>query len=108
MRITDKTLNDVTAEAVRADEKHGSNSMYYRYATDDRRLTILTEEVGEVAREINEKTLDRNRVDYKVNLRSELVQVAAMAVTWIQALDDYKNLCEKCGHEKASFYIRMK
>ena len=90
MRITDTVYNDVTIEAYNAHEKHGTNSMYYRYATEDRRLAILTEEVGEVAHEINEGKLN-NRPAVKSLLRAELVQVAAMALTWIQALDDHVN-----------------
>jgi len=43
------------------------------------RLAILTEEVGEVAKGIQEKDLD--------NLRYELIQVAAVAVRWIEVLD---------------------
>lgn len=43
------------------------------------RMAILTEEVGEVAKAIIE-------VD-PANLREELVQVAAVAVRWIQFID---------------------
>lgn len=44
------------------------------------RMSVLTEEVGEVARAINEH-------DAK-NLREELIQVAAVAVRWIEHLED--------------------
>lgn len=52
--------------------------------SDDRRpesiwLTILTEEVGEVAQEVLK--------DDRVKLREELVQVAAVAVKWLEKLD---------------------
>lgn len=48
------------------------------------RLAVLTEEVGEVAKELLEG--DGN----KVNLRMELIQVAAVAVRWIEALEGEK------------------
>lgn len=44
---------------------------------DGYKLTVLTEELGEVARAILEGR----------GLRDELVQVAAVAVAWIEALD---------------------
>lgn len=50
---------------------------------NDRKLTVLTEELGEVARELNESrhrgTLDRYA------LHKELAQLAACAVAWIEA-----------------------
>lgn len=52
--------------------------------TDDRRLAILGEEFGEVAREVCDahvRPIDRNR------LRAELVQLAAVAVAWVEAID---------------------
>ena len=42
------------------------------------RLTVLTEEVGEVGRAI----LDRDHP----NLRAELIQVAAVAVAWLEGM----------------------
>jgi hypothetical protein len=46
---------------------------------DPMRLTVLVEEVGEVARAVLEGDT--------ASLRAELVQVAAVAVAWIEALD---------------------
>jgi NTP pyrophosphatase (non-canonical NTP hydrolase) len=45
--------------------------------SDDRRLRVLVEEVGEVARALEEGDSQ---------LRAELVQVAAVAVAWLEAL----------------------
>lgn len=45
--------------------------------SDDRRMSILVEEVGEVAHAINEHD--------DANLEEELIQVAAVAVAWLQA-----------------------
>ena len=53
---------------------------------DGYRLTALVEEVGEAA----EAVLERNGFIGKpkgTDLRKELVQVAAVAVAWIEALD---------------------
>lgn len=50
----------------------------------DQRYTILGEEFGEVGHELNEgivKTIDKKK------LRKELVEVAAVAVAWIEAID---------------------
>ena len=52
------------------------------------RLPILLEEVGEVARELNERLIvglmDVDRTD----LQNELVQVAACAVAWAAAIEE--------------------
>lgn len=46
--------------------------------------TILTEEVGEVARAAHDITFADATID---NLREELIQVAAVAVRWLESLD---------------------
>ncbi|MCW2674808.1 MAG: hypothetical protein JWP14_3397 [Frankiales bacterium] len=78
-------------ERGRAHLKHGESSMEELPVTDLTRLTVLVEEVGEVARAFNEwrhtGTLDR------LGLRSELIQVAAMAGAWADAL----GRCSTCG-----------
>ncbi len=82
------TLDAIQAEATRAHLKHGDYSMLgSRYSQSDR-LAILTEEVGEVAHEL---TYDQGgpgvgRYD-RDKLVRELVQVAAMAATWIEHLE---------------------
>lgn len=45
--------------------------------TDGQRLAVLVEEVGEVARAMNDGK----------GLREELIQVAAVAVAWLEAID---------------------
>lgn len=49
---------------------------------DDRRLTILAEEFGEVAEAILEND---GSPEAEAHLRDEIVQVAAVAVAWLQA-----------------------
>ena len=53
-------------------------------STLDRKNTVLGEEVGEVANAILE--------DDVLNLRNELIQVAAVCVAWIETLDNPPSL----------------
>jgi hypothetical protein len=71
----------VGQEVRRAYEKHGSDSMLEPGKDDGTRLAILVEEVGEVARALTYDEGDG------ANLREELVQVAAMAVSWLHAIE---------------------
>ena len=88
LTLSQLTLDAIQAEATRAHLKHGDYSMLgSRYSQSDR-LAILTEEVGEVAHEL---TNDQGgpgvgRYD-RDNLVKELVQVAAMAASWIEHLE---------------------
>lgn len=50
-------------------------------------LTILTEEVGETATAILHKQKIGSVTDPEQDLRKELIQVAAVAVAWIERLD---------------------
>ena len=76
------TLNAIQAEATRAHLKHGEHSMLGPHYTSGDRLAILVEEVGEVAHEMTyDQDGDRGK------LVRELIQVAAMAATWIEYLE---------------------
>lgn len=60
---------------------------------DDRRYVVLGEEVGEVARALLERGFVPKHLEGQVDaigdpeLRAELVQVAAVAVAWVEAID---------------------
>lgn len=54
--------------------------------TPAEKLTVLGEELGEVGHEINEGIGTGRAVDL-LKLRKELVQVAAVAVAWVESLD---------------------
>lgn len=54
--------------------------------TNPERLAVLAEEFGEAAHEVNE-TIGGHAALNRANLRKELVQVAAVACAWIEALD---------------------
>lgn len=68
---------EVAREMERQDAKFGSQ----RKHSDLLWLAILTEEVGESAKAILENS----------NLREELIQVAAVAVQWVNAIDRRKS-----------------
>lgn len=78
---------EIRAERERAHAKHGATSMESAPADDPtgRRLRILVEEVGEVAREFNDAEHDQRQVDLAL-LRKELIQTAAMAAAWADAI----------------------
>lgn len=74
--------DDVHRERIRAHAKHSPQSRETAGATDAEWLPILMEELGEVAHEL---TYDAN--GSLPRIRAELVQVAAMAIAWIDAID---------------------
>ena len=67
-------IADIIGERANQDAKWGEQNH-----SNDRWLTILMEEVGEMAKEL----LERDAVCY----RAELVQVAAVAVAMLEAFD---------------------
>jgi hypothetical protein len=82
--LSDLTLTAIQAEATRAHLRHGEHSMLGPHYTAADRLAILVEEVGEVAHEL---TYDQDAPGGKDRLEKELIQVAAMAATWIEQLN---------------------
>jgi NTP pyrophosphatase (non-canonical NTP hydrolase) len=77
---------DAQAERERALVLHGDKAMDAYEIDDYARLAILMEEVGEVAREFNEAIQNKRFIDVDA-LRTELVQVTAMAGAWVDAID---------------------
>ena len=87
-RILPNVLNDINAERMRQHKLWGiQNHADYKW------LAILTEEVGEAAKEALEADAERNAgflaqaKQYENNMREELVQVAAVAIAFIEAID---------------------
>ena len=80
------------SERIRAHMKHGDTSMEALPVTDMTRLSVLMEEVGEVAREFNEARhrthadlLPQAEREQSIDLSAlynELIQVTAMAGAW--------------------------
>lgn len=54
--------------------------------SDGTKLAVLIEEVGEIARELLESGVIHRGKPPRAHLRDELVQVAAVAVSWIETL----------------------
>lgn len=73
--------NHINEERRRQDAKWGSQ----RHLPPAVWLAILTEEVGEVAEQILEARAGNARAG---ELRKELIQVAAVATAWLEALED--------------------
>jgi len=86
--LSDLTLAAVQAEATSAHLRHGVHSMLGPAYTSGQRLAILMEEVGEVAHEL---TYDAGGPGVgegdPERLVRELVQVAAMALSWVEAIE---------------------
>jgi hypothetical protein len=78
------TLGAVQAEATRAHVRHGIRSMMGPAWTPTERLAILAEELGEVAHEL---TYDQQDAGQPARLVRELIQVAAMAASWVEVLE---------------------
>jgi hypothetical protein len=85
--LSDLTLSAVRAEAIKAYLRHGDHSMLGAAVTESDRLAILTEEVGEVARELNEDRLGNLGDDWRDRRVRELIQVASCALSWVEALE---------------------
>lgn len=85
-------LDDVLKERKRQEWLREQGKFSWTCATVNREVkpsdkyAVLAEEVGEVAREIVEGLPEGVGVD-KAKLREELVQVAAVCVAWVEALD---------------------
>lgn len=77
-------LKDITSERLRQERLRAAGKFTHTAATlgqtHDRRNSVLVEEVGEVARALNDN-------ETPGELRTELIQVAAVAVAWVEAID---------------------
>ena len=83
--------DEVAAERARAHAKHGDKSMEAADWADMKRLRILIEEVGEVARAFNEWDLGHlTTSEVRAEVRAECIQVAAMAGAWADAATEVK------------------
>jgi NTP pyrophosphatase (non-canonical NTP hydrolase) len=88
--IEDILLRLLVDERRRAHAKHGTKSMESLDAFAERRLRIFVEEVGEVAAVLNDHDLGLlNEQTARANLREELLQVAAVTLTWLANLDGH-------------------
>lgn len=74
-----EALGAIVFERMSQEKKHGDESCASPSNTDAKRLAILVEEVGEVAKAM---TYDNGNED---ELQKELVQVAAVCVAWLES-----------------------
>jgi len=82
--LQDATVSAVQAEMLHAVAKHGHDmTVLSPTMLDTTKLVVLVEEVGEVARAMTYDNGDRGQ------LVRELLQVAAVAAGWAQALDQW-------------------
>jgi len=109
--VTDGPVDDLSEQArevhnerVRAHIKHDVHgwSMERKEFDSPKWLPVVVEEVGEVAKIINEEAdlavtdpPAANRVRFKNDLREELIQVMAMCSAWIDAIDMDKETHEQ-------------
>lgn len=78
--MPERIWSAIQHERVHQEKKHGyDKSCANPHVHPDRKLTILAEEFGEVAMALNDTDFN--------NLRDELVQVAAVAVAWLESMD---------------------
>lgn len=88
--LPQQALTDIAAERVRQEQLRHEGRFPYTCAgeglTPAEKLAVLAEEFGEVAREISDARNCRTEPNPK-RLRAELVQVAAVAVAWVESLD---------------------
>jgi NTP pyrophosphatase (non-canonical NTP hydrolase) len=83
-------FGEISVEVIRQDQKHPADHIGLDRWTNPDRLAILTAEVGEVAQEVTRAMrhpIKGGVGPFPEDLRTELVQVAACAVAWIDALD---------------------
>lgn len=90
-----RPYHEIHRERVRAHEKWDSNgtSMERRNWDDPAWLSVCVEEVGEVARVLCEQRHGHiDKAETMRKLREELVQVCAMHVAWIEAIDNEEDM----------------
>lgn len=81
--ISNLTMSAVLAACFSAINKHGKHQTTLSDQMDSReKLTILVEEVGEVAHQLTHDVADDTDA-----LTKELLQVASVALMWVESLD---------------------
>jgi hypothetical protein len=108
----EEVLRDVGLERVRQEDLRQSGKFLWTCAAEgvplDRKMSVLSEEVGEVAKEVVDVGIARDKYEREkmafprhrevallLRIRKELVQVAAVCVAWIEAIDAELDLLER-------------
>lgn len=79
---THEISSEIVDGRINAHRKHGENSIEARNAGDNSWLSILVEEVGEVA---HEQTYDSG--GDLLSIRKELLDVGSVVFAWIASID---------------------
>jgi hypothetical protein len=93
--LTENALMHVAADAVEEVHRQDALARQGRFGgthilpsgPHEWRQSVLVEEVGEIARELNEGVMRPEGVDVG-KLRKELIQTAACAIAWAASLDE--------------------
>lgn len=84
-------LEDIRKERLRQEILKSEGRFKYTCAdpemTHMERLAVIAEEFGEAAHEVNE-TISGHHEMHVTNLRKELIQIAAVACAWVEAIDN--------------------
>jgi len=106
---TDEVLLEVSEERMRQETLKEQGKFLFSCAdkglSEAEKLAVLSEETGELANEVTELIIEMSKLmkfrmtpearaagienvvkDYKGRARKELIQVAAVAVAWVEAL----------------------
>lgn len=83
--IQDKIFEYIADERIRQYEKWGP-----QYHQDNTWVMILMEEVGEVAKSIVDRVNNADSKAHLADMKKEIVQVAAVAVAWLECLETKK------------------
>lgn len=102
--------DEIRSERVRQEQLRREGRFTFtcasREMTNAQRLTVLAEEYGEVAHEVNEGIGEGRTVDTG-KLRQELIQTAAVAVAWLEGLGSEMGMTlaelEVSGHTNVDF-----
>jgi hypothetical protein len=79
------TYSQIEHRAVREHGKRGPQSVLY--GSDNKGLRVMLEEIGQLARELNDlEAGGYDESEYIANVSDRLVTVAALAVTWHQKI----------------------
>jgi hypothetical protein len=83
-----KIFTAIRAERHRQEQLHAPCTCASPLIEPAHKLAVLTEEVGEVAKEVLDLTnFERETEDPEAKLRTELIQVSAVCVAWLESLE---------------------
>ena len=91
-KLQKEIFRKIAAERARQEEIHGENSIVRRDPLGFESYAVLGEEVGEVGRALLDSKFDPNFPETsREELKIELVQVAAVVVAWLEALEELQH-----------------